>query len=86
MDKKKLSSKQVRKCLKCVRPIKGHPKPSGKLCELEPCMSRTEIKNLGRTLHEDILKNERIRMASSKHKEADKKRKAIKRQNETNLE
>ena len=49
-------------------------------------MSSTEIKNLGRTLHEDILKNEGIRMASSKHKEADKKRKAIKRQNETNLE
>ena len=37
-----------RKCLKCFRPLKGHPFPRGYQCNLTPLLSEQE-KKLGRT-------------------------------------
>ena len=72
--------------MKCFRPIKGHPIPRGNLCKLEPCMSSTELEEIQKSLHNETLEKKRIGMATPKNKQAYKKRKAIKQQNETKLE
>ena len=49
-------------------------------------MSSTELEEIQKSLHNETLEKKRIGMATPKNKQAYKKRKAIKQQNETKLE
>ena len=46
VDKDSNPEKQIgRKCIKCARPIKGHPLPKGNKCNLEPLPMCEEIQS-----------------------------------------
>ena len=77
------TEKPGRKCTNCHRPLKGHPKPSGKSCILAPVLFVSEEneerqkaleKNRKRMSTPDNKEATRKRMASSENKEATRKR------------
>ena len=61
-----------KKCTQCFRPIKGHPKPRGKLCTLESLLTEMEKERE----RQKRLENDRKRMATPENKDATKKRMA----------
>lgn len=54
MNEGKLTAKG-KKCSKCFRPLKNHPKPCGKFCSLEPWMSETERIEIQKIEKENVL-------------------------------
>jgi hypothetical protein len=65
-----------RKCTDCFGPIKGHPKPSGKLCTLEPVLSEMEKTEAKMQEQQKRLERDRQRMSTPENKAATRKRMA----------
>ena len=87
------TDKLRRKCANCFRLIKGHPKPCGQLCKLDPLLSEEERKqekqkrleiDRKRKTTPECKEATRKRMATPKNKEADRKRKATPKNKEAN--
>ena len=72
------------KCTHCYRPQKGHPKPWGKNCKLQPIISEEEKIEAKNNERETYLEKKRKRMASHKNKEETKKRLALPKNKELN--
>ena len=87
-------SKSVKKCVTCFRPIKGHPRPCGKLCSLEPLYSAAELENMSQEKHKLALGKDRkkkvrkrLHQSNERYKlelEKDRKKKVRKRLQESN--
>ena len=71
-----MSTKPGKKCTSCLRPIKGHPIPSGKACALQPIYSEEELEEKKNEDNANRLENDRKRKATEEYKMKDKKRKA----------
>ena len=65
-----------KKCTQCLRPIKGHPKPRGKLCTLESLLTEMEKDEAKERERQKRLENDRLRMSTPESKEANRKRMA----------
>ena len=63
-----------KKCTQCLRPIKGHPKPRGKLCTLESLLTEMEKDEAKERERQKRLENDRLRMSTPENKEATRKR------------
>ena len=73
-----------KKCTNCFRQQKGHPKPVGKKCIMQPILLEDDLIQAKKYEREKCLEKKRIRMATLENKEATKKRMALPKNKEAN--
>ena len=62
------STATIRRCVVCLNPSKGHPKPKGKQCQQLPATNAEEQKLLKQTKNRDNQKTEETRAKCKERK------------------